>query len=162
MQSTYICIQETDTCLKLPLLIRGLFWLEAWEIAVLVLSKRTIHDMYCSIHIIFIFHDKNFLTKYYVQRKKRFRKGGSNSTFSILRKELRDGNLQSLFGGSSGKVTSSNTEADPLLSSFISNLALADDPVRVQSHHSVEPSSIKITTDDNMLLERYGYCHYPY
>ncbi|XP_061946243.1 protein DEHYDRATION-INDUCED 19 homolog 4-like [Populus nigra] len=54
-----------------------------------------------------------------VQRKRRLRKGGANSAFSILRKELREGSLQSLFGGSSCFVSSSNTELDPLRSPFI-------------------------------------------
>ncbi|CAN0855198.1 Protein DEHYDRATION-INDUCED 19 homolog 7 [Linum grandiflorum] len=52
-----------------------------------------------------------------VQRKRRLRKGGSNSTFSsLLKKELRDGNLQALLGGSSFVAS---TEPDPLLSSFM-------------------------------------------
>ncbi|PWA36205.1 protein DEHYDRATION-INDUCED 19 [Artemisia annua] len=57
-----------------------------------------------------------------VRRKRRFRRGGSNSSLSILKKELREGNLQSLLGGSSFLVPpSTNTEADPLLSSFMYN-----------------------------------------
>ncbi|KAL9375983.1 hypothetical protein Peur_032862 [Populus x canadensis] len=52
-------------------------------------------------------------------RKRRLQKGGANSAFSILRKELREGSLQSLLGGSSCSVSSSNTEPDPLLSPFI-------------------------------------------
>uniref|UniRef100_A0A2K1R8D1 Drought induced 19 protein type zinc-binding domain-containing protein n=1 Tax=Populus trichocarpa TaxID=3694 RepID=A0A2K1R8D1_POPTR len=47
------------------------------------------------------------------------RRGGANLAFSILRKELREGSLQSLLGGSSCFVSSSNTEPDPLLSPFI-------------------------------------------
>ncbi|KAK9288197.1 hypothetical protein L1049_016646 [Liquidambar formosana] len=86
-----------------------------------------------------------------VQRKRRFRKGGSNSTFSILRRELREGNLQSLFGGSSCKISSSNTEPDPLLSSFINNLRLVDEPMDVQSHSSVEPTLVKETKDESFL-----------
>jgi len=60
-----------------------------------------------------------------MQRKRKSRKGGSYSTLSLLRKELREGNLQSLLGGSSRIVSSSNVAADPLLSSFI--LPVADD-----------------------------------
>ncbi|KHG18937.1 dehydration-induced 19 -like protein [Gossypium arboreum] len=45
-------------------------------------------------------------------RKRRLRKGGSNLTFSMLRKELREGNLQALLGGSSF-LPSPNVEADP-------------------------------------------------
>ncbi|CAK9328421.1 unnamed protein product [Citrullus colocynthis] len=50
-----------------------------------------------------------------MQRKRKSRKGGSHSTLSLLRKELQEGNLQSLFGGSSCLLTSSNAAADPLL-----------------------------------------------
>ena len=54
-----------------------------------------------------------------MQRKRRLQKGGTNLAFSILRKELREGSLQSLLGGYSCFVSSSNTEPDPLLSPFI-------------------------------------------
>ncbi|XP_048321046.1 protein DEHYDRATION-INDUCED 19 homolog 4 [Ziziphus jujuba] len=78
-----------------------------------------------------------------VQRKRRFRRNGSNSTFSILRKELREGNLQALLGGSQFLI-SSNSEPDPLLSSFIYNHSLGDQPASgVQSHSSVEASLVK-------------------
>ncbi|KEH24496.1 putative protein dehydration-induced 19 [Medicago truncatula] len=60
-----------------------------------------------------------------MQRKRKSRKGGSYSTLSLLRKELREGNLQSLLGGSSRIVSSSNVAPDPLLSSFI--LPVADE-----------------------------------
>ncbi|ONK78709.1 uncharacterized protein A4U43_C02F21620 [Asparagus officinalis] len=65
------------------------------------------------------------LIKSYMQRRRRFRRGssGSHSTLSLLRKELREGNLQSLFGGSS---LPSNAAPDPLLSSFITNLPVSD------------------------------------
>ncbi|CAI8615384.1 unnamed protein product [Vicia faba] len=58
-------------------------------------------------------------------RKRKSRKGGSYSTLSLLRKELREGNLQSLLGGSSFTLSSSNAAPDPLLSSFI--LPVADE-----------------------------------
>lgn len=93
------------------------------------------------------------LTSDHVQRKRRFRKGGSNSTFSILRKELRDGNLQSLFGGSSC-IVSSNTEPDPLLSSFINNALIVDETQSVQSRSLVEASLIKESSKEDF-LERY-------
>lgn len=54
-----------------------------------------------------------------MQRKRKSRKSSSHSTLSLLRRELREGNLQSLFGGSS-YISSSNAAPDPLLSSFIS------------------------------------------
>ncbi|KAI3506067.1 hypothetical protein L1887_28423 [Cichorium endivia] len=52
----------------------------------------------------------------YVQRKRRFRRGGNNSSLSILKK----GNIHNLLGASSLLVQSSS-EPDQLLSSFISN-----------------------------------------
>ncbi|KAF5941627.1 hypothetical protein HYC85_019269 [Camellia sinensis] len=79
----------------------------------------------------------------YVQRKRRFRKGGSNLTISTLRKELRERNIQSLLGGSQSLVSSSSTEPDPLLSSFMYNLPVVDEPVRVKPKSSVEASSVK-------------------
>lgn len=83
------------------------------------------------------------LTSDYVQRKRRFRRGGTNSTLSILRKELRDGNLQSLIAGSSCFVSASNTEPDPWLSSFICNPPVDDNQTSVQPHSSAEASSVK-------------------
>ncbi|CAL0302316.1 unnamed protein product [Lupinus luteus] len=73
-----------------------------------------------------------------IQKKRKTRKGGSYSTLSLLKKELREGNLQSLFGGSSCTVSSSN--ADPLLSSFI--LPVADEFATSQSqfHSKTRPS----------------------
>ncbi|KAL6293060.1 hypothetical protein ACE6H2_001202 [Prunus campanulata] len=82
----------------------------------------------------------------YVQRKRKFRRG-SNSTFSILRKELREGSLQALLGGSSFLV-SSNTEADPLLSSFIYNPPTVDEDVSAQPDPLVETSFVKESTKE--------------
>jgi hypothetical protein len=76
-----------------------------------------------------------------MQRKRKLRKGGSHSTLSLLRKELREGNLQSLFGGSSCIIPSSNAAPDPLLSSFI--LPMADNFPSLQHQFSTEPSSLK-------------------
>jgi len=91
-----------------------------------------------------------------VQRKRRFRKGGSNSTLSILRKELREGNLQSLIAGSSSCF---NTEPDPWLSSFIRNPPplVVEDQASVHAHDSssessssVKQSSIQDVSERNM------------
>ncbi|XP_057961378.1 protein DEHYDRATION-INDUCED 19 homolog 3-like isoform X3 [Malania oleifera] len=79
-------------------------------------------------------------------RKRKSRKGGSHSTLSLLRKELREGNLQSLFGGSC-MVSSSNAAPDPLLSSFI--LPMADYPVSVQPQFLPETVSVKKQSDEN-------------
>ncbi|KAF5465414.1 hypothetical protein F2P56_015425 [Juglans regia] len=86
-----------------------------------------------------------------VQRKRRFRKGGSNSTFSQLRKELREGNLQIPFGGGSSCIVSSNTEPDPLLLSFMYNARVVDEPVDVQSRSLVETSSVHKSSKEDFL-----------
>ncbi|KAK6805057.1 hypothetical protein RDI58_002841 [Solanum bulbocastanum] len=71
-----------------------------------------------------------------MQRKRKSRRPGSHSTLSLLRKELREGNLQSLFGGSSCVVPSTSTAPDPLLSSFI--LPMGDDFKSGQTHSPAE------------------------
>ncbi|XVF28253.1 hypothetical protein REPUB_Repub15cG0013700 [Reevesia pubescens] len=90
----------------------------------------------------------NFLK---VQRKRRLRKGGSNLTFSMLRKELREGNLQTLLGGSSCIVPSSNVEADPLLSSFMFSPPTADEPLSLQPLSIAEASAVKESTNKDFL-----------
>ncbi|XVF62514.1 hypothetical protein PTKIN_Ptkin09bG0014200 [Pterospermum kingtungense] len=90
----------------------------------------------------------NFLK---VQRKRRLRKGGSNLTFSMLRKELREGNLQALLGGSPSIVSSSNAEPDPLLSSFMFNPPAGDEPLSLQPLSIVEPSATKESTNKEFL-----------
>ena len=83
---------------------------------------------------------------YYMQRKRKSRKSGSHSTLSLLRRELREGNLQSLFGGSSCIVSSSNAAPDPLLSSFI--LPMVEDYESVPSHSSAETTTTKKSTTE--------------
>ncbi|CAL5208641.1 unnamed protein product [Lathyrus oleraceus] len=83
-----------------------------------------------------------------MQRKRKSRKGGSYSTLSLLRKELREGNLQSLFGGSPCIVSSSNAAPDPLLSSFIS--PLSNESMSSQSHTQTEIRSSKKCSDENV------------
>ncbi|XP_022741567.1 protein DEHYDRATION-INDUCED 19 homolog 4-like isoform X1 [Durio zibethinus] len=90
----------------------------------------------------------NFLK---VQRKRRLRKGGSNLTFSMLRKELREGNLQALLGGSSCIVSSSNVEPDPLLSSFMFNPPTADEPLSLQPLCIAEANAIQESTNKEFL-----------
>ncbi|CAI9103482.1 OLC1v1001973C1 [Oldenlandia corymbosa var. corymbosa] len=81
-----------------------------------------------------------------MQRKRKLRKGSSHSTLSLLRRELRDGNLQSLFGGSSCIVSSSSAAPDPLLSSFI--LPMAEDYGTSQSHSSAATAAVKKSTSE--------------
>uniref|UniRef100_A0A6M2EU93 Drought induced 19 protein type zinc-binding domain-containing protein n=1 Tax=Populus davidiana TaxID=266767 RepID=A0A6M2EU93_9ROSI len=83
-----------------------------------------------------------------MQRKRKSRRGGPHSTLSLLRKELREGNLQSLLGGSSCIVPSSNAAPDPLLSSFI--LPMVDDFTSSQPSFLSETSSAKKSTDGNV------------
>lgn len=87
----------------------------------------------------------------YVQRKRKSRKNGSHSTLSLLRKELQEGNLQTLFGGSSCILSSSNVAPDPLLSSFI--LPMADDIVISQSQSSADTSAANKVREE-IVLER--------
>ncbi|GMJ02103.1 DROUGHT INDUCED LIKE9-7, HYPERSENSITIVE TO RED AND BLUE [Hibiscus trionum] len=90
----------------------------------------------------------NFLK---VQRRRRLRKGGSNLTFSMLRKELREGNLHAVLAGSSCIVPPSNVEADPLLSSFMFNPPTADEPLSLQSLSIAESSAEKESADKEVL-----------
>ncbi|XP_019457702.1 PREDICTED: protein DEHYDRATION-INDUCED 19 homolog 3-like [Lupinus angustifolius] len=83
-----------------------------------------------------------------MQRKRRSHKSGYYSTLSLLRKELREGNLQSLFGGSSFIVSSSNATPDPQLSSFIS--PLANEPVSYQPQFHTETRSSKKNSDETV------------
>ncbi|XP_008797403.2 protein DEHYDRATION-INDUCED 19 homolog 2-like isoform X2 [Phoenix dactylifera] len=84
--------------------------------------------------------------------RRRFRKGssGSHSTLSLLRKDLREGNLQSLSGGSSFTFSPSNAAPDPLLSSFILNFPVAD------LSKDVKPESLNDKTSDEKAVESVG------
>ncbi|KAL2468643.1 Protein DEHYDRATION-INDUCED 19-like protein 3 [Forsythia ovata] len=83
-----------------------------------------------------------------MQRKRKSHKAGSHSKLSLLRRELREGKLQSLFGGSSRVVSSSNAAPDPLLSSFI--LPMVDDFGSVATHSSTELVSVKKSATTNI------------
>lgn len=85
-----------------------------------------------------------------LQRKRKSRRGGSHSTLSILKREFPEGNLQSLFGGSSCIVSSSaNATADPLLSSFIS--PMADEFFISESRLTAETGPVKKTSNATSL-----------
>ncbi|KAK6121085.1 hypothetical protein DH2020_045178 [Rehmannia glutinosa] len=78
------------------------------------------------------------------------RKAGSHSTLSKLRKELREGNLRSLFGGSF-----INVAPDPLFSSFI--LPVVEDYEGVPSDSSpelVKKSPTDIVSDRKVEQQR--------
>ncbi|PPS16770.1 hypothetical protein GOBAR_AA03775 [Gossypium barbadense] len=103
------------------------------------------HGNFLKISFLFLVYFALFvysLTGHYVQRKRRLRKGGSNLTFSMLRKELREGNLQALLGGSSF-LPSPNVEADPLLSSFMFSPPTVDKPLSLQPLSIAEASVVK-------------------
>ncbi|RZC55463.1 hypothetical protein C5167_014320 [Papaver somniferum] len=85
----------------------------------------------------------------YIQRRKKLSsKGGSLSTLSQLKKELREGNLQSLLGGSSGSVSS--VAPDPLLSSFMYNMPTIEEPASVNSQSSDESNTVEETSDEHL------------
>lgn len=98
------------------------------------------------------------LIREYMQRRRRFRKGGSNSALSILRRELREGKFQSFLGGSLSLVSSSNTEPDPWLSSFIFNPPVDDEPTSAKLHSSNETSAA-MESSVHDLSERYWHCY---
>ncbi|KAL6493781.1 hypothetical protein OROGR_031690 [Orobanche gracilis] len=85
-------------------------------------------------------------------RKRKSRKVGSHSTLSFLRRELREGNLQSLFGGSSFIASSNNAAPDPLLSSFI--MPMVEDYESAPSHTSADVPLVKKSTT-SIISERY-------
>lgn len=95
------------------------------------------------------------LTRYHIQRKRRLRRGsgGPYSTLSLLKKELREGHLQSLLAGSC-VVSSSNTTPDPLLSSFMYNMPLADASKNVHPH-SLDGGSSVSQSSNKKGIERY-------
>lgn len=84
-----------------------------------------------------------------MQRQKRFRRGssGSHSTLSLLRKELREGNLQALLGGSSYSIAPSNAVPDPLLSSLIYSLPVAESSSGVQTESLGKDSLVSKSSD---------------
>ncbi|KAL2469115.1 Protein DEHYDRATION-INDUCED 19-like protein 3 [Forsythia ovata] len=88
------------------------------------------------------------ITVHHANRKRKSHKAGSHSKLSLLRRELREGKLQSLFGGSSRVVSSSNAAPDPLLSSFI--LPIVDDFGSVATHSSTELVSVKKSATTNI------------
>ncbi|KAH0435370.1 hypothetical protein IEQ34_026634 [Dendrobium chrysotoxum] len=97
----------------------------------------------------------NSLMCAYSQHKRRLRKGssGSHGALNFLRKEVRDGSLQSLLGGSSRLITPSHAAPDPLLSSFISNVPIADSS-RIVEPEPLDEGINKIS--EEKMVERYG------
>ncbi|CAA6661986.1 unnamed protein product [Spirodela intermedia] len=77
-----------------------------------------------------------------------------HSTLSLLKKELREGHLPSLLGGSSYTASASNTAPDPLLSSFMYN------SLATNSFKDVQPQTSDISVENKKLhkktIERYA------
>ncbi|XP_072976429.1 protein DEHYDRATION-INDUCED 19 homolog 2-like [Typha angustifolia] len=73
-----------------------------------------------------------------MQRRRRFHKpsSGSQSMLSLLRKDLREGNLQSLLGGSSYMAAPPVAPSDPFLASLIYTQPMAESLRTVQSESS--------------------------
>lgn len=90
-----------------------------------------------------------------MQRRRRFRRGtsGSHSTLSLLRKELREGNLQALLGGSSHAVPPSNVASDPFLSSLIYTMPIVDSAKDIQPE-SLEEESLPNKSSDKKVAEK--------
>ncbi|KNA15324.1 hypothetical protein SOVF_099300 isoform B [Spinacia oleracea] len=70
--------------------------------------------------------------------------------FSILRKELREGNRQALFGGSSFALSSSNPDPDPLLSSLIYNSSTVEELGKEESPSHKETSSLPQAVEETI------------
>ncbi|KAL4202534.1 hypothetical protein AMTRI_Chr02g264150 [Amborella trichopoda] len=83
---------------------------------------------------------------------RRFRRGSmqSHSTLSFLSKELHEGHLQSLLGGSTCTIAPSNTAADPLLSSFIYNFPMSCTTTKSEPQVQVEGSSSNTSAEENV------------
>ncbi|BAF17214.1 protein DEHYDRATION-INDUCED 19 homolog 2 isoform 1 [Oryza sativa Japonica Group] len=82
-----------------------------------------------------------------MQRRRRVRKisSGSHSLLSLLRKDLRDGSLQSFLGGSSYVSNPPAAAPDPFLSSLICSLPVAEPSKDLHSDSS----------DNNFLLNKF-------
>ncbi|OAY77339.1 Protein DEHYDRATION-INDUCED 2 [Ananas comosus] len=91
----------------------------------------------------------------YLQRRRRFRKAstGSHSLLSLLRKDLRDGNLQALLGGSSCTAAPSAVAPDPLLSSLVYNLPIGESPKGLQAE-SLDNAFLINDCSDEKVVER--------
>ncbi|CAA7399879.1 unnamed protein product [Spirodela intermedia] len=92
---------------------------------------------------------------YYYYFKKKFGLSAIliDSPLSLLKKELREGHVQSLLGEFSRIVAPSSAAPDPLLSSFISNLPTKDSTKPVQLQASGEGSQRSKKLEDNRVAK---------
>ncbi|KAL0367780.1 UNVERIFIED_CONTAM: protein dehydration-induced [Sesamum radiatum] len=100
-------------------------------------------------YLYYSFNSWSSSTEYYVPRRRRFRRGGSDLS-SMLRRELQEGKLQSLLSGSSLSIPSSHAEPDPLLNSFIYNPSLVDEPLSVKHVSSIKACSVAGSTVESL------------
>ena len=91
--------------------------------------------------------------RFYVQRRRRLRKGGYGSAYLALKKELREANLQSLLGGSSRFTSPTSIDSDPLLSSFMFSSPSSKSATPVVEGTSATKLSLKES------LKRYMYLY---
>ncbi|KAK4782467.1 hypothetical protein SAY86_016569 [Trapa natans] len=90
-------------------------------------------------------HGKIFKISFLLDLLQKLGKGVSRSTLSLLRRELQEGTLQSLFGESSCIGNSTSASPDPLLSSFI--LPMSDGFTSTPSQDLSKTSSAKTISD---------------
>lgn len=97
-----------------------------------------------------------------MQRRRRYRKGSSAShnMFSLLRKDLREGNLQALLGGSSYMAPPTAAAPDPFISSIIYTLPLDELSLPLNESpkdahaDSFNEGSLTSNNSDEKLVER--------
>ncbi|XP_038979118.1 LOW QUALITY PROTEIN: protein DEHYDRATION-INDUCED 19 homolog 2-like [Phoenix dactylifera] len=90
-----------------------------------------------------------------MQYRRRFRRGspGSHSMLSLLRKDLREGNLQSLLGGSSYMAPPSAAAPDPFCQSLIYTLPVAE-AIKEMYNESLDEGSLVNKSLDEKVAER--------
>ncbi|KAF5937309.1 hypothetical protein HYC85_024815 [Camellia sinensis] len=94
---------------------------------------------------------RNMEASYKLCTKRNCATGVSRSTLSLLRKNSQDEYLDSFVQESSCVVSSSDMDADPLLSSFIYNPPAAEEPEILQPSFTTEANLAKKSSDENML-----------
>ncbi|RWV81955.1 hypothetical protein BHE74_00051918 [Ensete ventricosum] len=90
-----------------------------------------------------------------MQRRKKYRRGSaaSHTMLSLLRKDLREGNLQALLGGSSYMAPPPAPAPDPFIASLIYTLPL-DEPSKDAQPESFDEGSLVGKSLDKEVVER--------
>ncbi|URD77196.1 hypothetical protein MUK42_05750, partial [Musa troglodytarum] len=91
----------------------------------------------------------------YMQRRRKYRRGSaaSHTMLSLLRKDLREGNLQALLGGSSYMAPPPAAAPDPFISSLIYTLPL-DEPSKDAQPESFDEGGLVSKSSDKEVVER--------